>query len=134
LNCGTRFQRIEDVSQSVTSSPTYFLKKEDNQRKTPEVIGPAEEESDEESDVEMGAFSSVTLVSKKNDVEWIGFDSTGEITIEQGVSLQFRGPDDTYRGDYRGWALRAGHPLSQNETGDSICYYEITVLEGGLRK
>jgi hypothetical protein len=132
LDCGTRFQRIKDVSQSVRSKPPWLPPGEDSPKKRVEIFGPVGDDEDEESDVDMDTFTSVTLVSKTNNVEWVGIDGTGNIANDHGVVLEFHGPYETHTGE--GWALRAGHPLSPHETGDSICYYEIEILEGGSRK
>lgn len=102
--------------------------------KITKYTSPLEEEIEEENEVEMGAFANVTLVTKKNTVEWVGQDVAGEIDIVRGVNLRFQGPDDTTRGDCQGWAVRSGHPLSLHDTGRYICYYEITILDGGPRK
>lgn len=145
-NCGTKFQRIIEVSDPISADSAHSLgwtsaakgrvtlRTTSTCSQSVHSTSSVEDDIEDEGDIDMGSFANVTLVTKKNNVEWVGQDATGEIGIVQGVNLRFQGPDDTCNGDLQGWAVRSGHPLSCHDTGRSICYYEITILDGGPRK
>ncbi|KAH7354612.1 concanavalin A-like lectin/glucanase domain-containing protein [Rhexocercosporidium sp. MPI-PUGE-AT-0058] len=138
--CDKYFQRIvekfdDSFPLSQQSSPHNPPK--DSQRlaraspvQREKFIGPIFD-GDPESDDDPANYERIRIVNK---VKWSRQDRSQFIKVSpDGLQLWFSGPRDTTRGDYRGWAIRADHPLSFKHRPNSFSYFETKILAAGER-
>jgi hypothetical protein len=97
-----------------------------NQRKS--AFRPKKYESSEDED-DPTHYARVRVVNK---VRWSKEDRSPYIEMSgNGLEVWYIEPAGTYPGDYRGWSVRADHPLSFGWRPGDFSYFEITILSTG---
>lgn len=87
-----------------------------------------------DDDDDISEYSRVRLLTQAA-IKWNKEDCPSLLYLSsQGLKVTFAGPKLTYRGDYKGWAVRANKPFASHPAPGEFRYFEIEVINGGERK
>ena len=108
-----------------------------------------EEDDNESDDDDITEYRRVRVLSRSS-IRWNPDDCSRYLEVSSdGLGVRFDGPQDTFGGDYRGWAVRSTKPFSPlgrtrttrlgNEKNHRLDaewfdYFEVKVINGGERK